>query len=81
MVMHAQRTSTRGPERAHGLRLVEPGPPPRLHLFTCVVGNALVWTLLAAVSISADPWYWWPVAPIAAWAVTLAVYLALARRA
>ena len=31
----------------------------KLHLLTYIVGNAIFWTLWAAVSISADAWYWW----------------------
>ena len=29
----------------------------RLHLLTYIVGNALFWTLWAAVSVSAEHWY------------------------
>ena len=42
-----------------------------VHLFTYVVGSALVWTLWGAVSVSAERWYWWPVAPFAGWMLVL----------
>ena len=32
----------------------------KLHLLTYLVGNAIFWTLWAAVSVAADAWYWWP---------------------
>jgi hypothetical protein len=71
------------PQASHGeavprpeLRLIEPaGCEAQLHLFTFVVGNALFWTLSGAVSISADPWYWWLVAPLAGWTLVLALHL------
>jgi hypothetical protein len=70
------------PQASHGealprpeLRLIESGRSgAQLHLFTFVVGNALFWTLLGAVSISADRWYWWPVAPFAGWTLVLALH-------
>lgn len=43
----------------------------QVHLFTYVVGSALVWTLWGAVSVSAERWYWWPVAPFAGWMLVL----------
>lgn len=46
-----------------------------LHLFTYIVGSALFWVLWAAISISADAWYWWALVPIACWTLVLAVHL------
>ena len=67
---------------------VLPAPPPprppaleprrrvaRLHLFTYVVGNALFWLLWAAISISAETWYWWPLVPFAGWTLVLTLHL------
>ena len=45
------------------------------HRLTYVIGNALFWTLWAAISLTADPWYWWPIAPFVAWALVLAAHL------
>ena len=50
-----------------------------LHLLTFVVANALFWTLWAAISVSAERWYWWPIIPFAGWAVVLAGHLLRAR--
>jgi len=50
-------------------------PAAQLHLFTYIVGSAFVWTLWAAVSVSADRWYWWPIVPLAGWALVLAGHL------
>lgn len=47
----------------------------QLHLFTYVVGNALFWTLWAAIWVTADRWYWWPIIPLAGWALVLATHL------
>jgi hypothetical protein len=47
-----------------------------LHLVTYVVGNALFWALWAAISVSADHWYWWAAVPLAGWTVVLAIHLA-----
>ena len=47
----------------------------QLHLFTYIVGNALFWTLWAAISVTADHWYWWPILPFVAWALVLAAHL------
>ena len=47
----------------------------RLHLLTYVVGNAFFWVLWAAVSVSADHWYWWAVVPVAGWTLVLALHL------
>ena len=52
----------------------------RLHLFTYLVGSALFWLLWAAISVSADTWYWWATVPIAAWTIVLALHLVYARR-
>jgi 2TM domain-containing protein len=52
-----------------------------LHLFTYIVGNALFWITWAAIAISTDHWYWWPVVPMAGWAVVLGLHLAYATRA
>lgn len=52
----------------------------KLHLFTYVVGNALFWTLWAAAFVTADPWYWWPVVPLAGWTIVLAIHLRRAYR-
>jgi hypothetical protein len=57
------------------LRVIEPTKRPQLHLLTYVVGNALFWTLWAAVWVSADPWYWWPILPLVGWALVLSAYL------
>ena len=62
----------KGPE----LRLIAAGgKTPRLHLFTYTIGNALFWTLWAAISVTADPWYWWPIVPLVGWALVLAAHL------
>jgi hypothetical protein len=53
----------------------------KLHLLTYVVGNALFWTLWAAVSVSADTWYWWLVVPFLGWTLVLALHLGHAFRA
>ena len=47
----------------------------QLHLFTYVVGNALFWTLWAAISVTADRWYWWPVIPFVGWTLVLGLHL------
>ena len=57
------------------LRVIESRKPAQLHLLTCIVGNALFWIALAAICVSADPWYWWPVVPLAGWALVLSAYL------
>jgi hypothetical protein len=46
-----------------------------VHLFTYVVGNALFWTLWAAISVRADHWYWWKMVPSVGWAFVLAAHL------
>jgi hypothetical protein len=58
------------------LHVIESRPPaPQLHWLTYLLGNAMFWALWAAVSVSADPWYWWLVVPFAGWAVVLALHL------
>ena len=47
----------------------------KLHLLTYLVGSAIFWTLWAAVSVSADAWYWWLVVPFAGWTIVLALHL------
>ena len=51
-----------------------------LHLFTYVVGNALAWILWAAISISADHWYWWALIPLLGWAIVLGIDFALTQK-
>lgn len=77
MVVHAHPGVRRGPASLRPqFRSVEAkGRRARLHLFTYTVGNALFWTLLGAVSVSADAWYWWLVVPFAAWTLVLALHL------
>lgn len=48
---------------------------PQRRPLTYVAGNALLWVLLGAISISADQWYWWPVIPFVCWSVVLALHL------
>ena len=52
----------------------------KLHLLTYLVGNAIFWTLWAAVSVSGDAWYWWLVVPFAGWTIVLALHLRHAYR-
>ena len=52
----------------------------RLHLLTYMVGNALFWVLWAAISISADTWYWWAIVPVAGWTLVLGLHLLHAYR-
>ncbi len=47
----------------------------RLHLFTYILGNAFFWGLWGAISVSAHPWYWWPVLPSLGWTVVLTLHL------
>jgi 2TM domain len=73
----ARGPATPSPE----LRLVETRRRrARLHPFTYVVGNAFFWALWGAISVSADHWYWWPVVPLAGWALVLALHLRYAYR-
>ncbi len=46
-----------------------------LHLFTYTVGSALFWVLWAAVSISAETWYWWALVPMVGWTLMLGLHL------
>ena len=46
-----------------------------VHLLTYLVGNAIFWTLWAAVSVSADAWYWWLLVPFVGWTIVLALHL------
>ena len=46
-----------------------------LHLLTYLVGNAIFWTLWAAVSVSSDAWYWWLLVPFVGWTIVLALHL------
>ena len=77
MVVRTHPTSTPAAVRQRPqLRVVEARRrAAHLHLFTYLVGNALFWTLWAAISVSADRWYWWPVVPFAGWALVLAAHL------
>ena len=52
----------------------------KLHLLTYLIGNAIVWTLWAAVFVSADAWYWWLFVPFAGWTIVLALHLLHAYR-
>jgi len=45
------------------------------YLSTYIVGNAMFWTLWAAISVTADRWYWWPILPFVGWALVLAANL------
>ena len=70
---HPNPVSAATPPRAR-LRVVEgTRQPPRRHLFTYVVVNALCWVLWAALSVSAEPWYWWIAVPLAGWTLVLAL--------
>ncbi len=69
-------------ERRPELRVVERGRrAAKLHLLTYLVGNASFWTLWAALSVSADPWYWWPAVPFVGWTAVLGLHLWHAYRA
>jgi hypothetical protein len=48
-------------------------------LVTDVLGHALFWAAWAAVTVSAEAWYWWAAVPLAGWAATLAQALRLRR--
>jgi hypothetical protein len=39
------------------------------------MGSALFWVLWAAISVSADHWYWWLTVPIAGWTLLLCFHL------
>jgi len=51
-----------------------------LHLVSYVVGNAVFWTLWAAVTVEAEPWFWWPLVPSAAWTIVVLLHALLLRR-
>ena len=77
MAVQTHPTSTLAtlPQRPQ-LRVVEARRrAAQLHLFIYVVGNALFWTLWAAISVTADRWYWWPILPFVGWALVLAAHL------
>ena len=64
------------PSQRPQLRVVElRRQAAQLHLFTYIVGNALFWTLWAAISVTADRWYWWPILPFVGWSAVLAAHL------
>jgi hypothetical protein len=67
-------------QRPRWLRVVESRRAATLHLLTYLVGNALFWTLWAAVSVSADTWYWWLAVPFGGWAIVLVLHLWHVRR-
>lgn len=74
-------TATSPAEPRPELRLVETRRhAAKVHLWTYVVGNALFWTLWAAISVSTDSWYWWIVVPFLGWTVVLALHLRHAYR-
>jgi len=77
MAVQARPTPTRRPTLPRPeLRLVEARRRrANLHLFTYIVGNALFWSFLGALSISTDHWYWWPIVPLAGWTLVLALHL------
>ena len=72
---HPKATPAVGPHRPD-LRLIAPSrAAARLHLFTYVIGNALFWTLWAAMFVTADRWYWRLIVPFVGWALVLAAHL------
>jgi hypothetical protein len=77
MTAHARRVNVSiSPPARPGLRLVASRRrTANLHLLTYVLGSAIFWVLWAAVSVSADEWYWWLVVPFAAWTIVLALHL------
>jgi hypothetical protein len=46
----------------------------KLHVLTYLVGSAVLWTLLAAIS-GPEAWYWWLVAPFVWWTIFVALHL------
>ena len=69
------------PRATPDLRVIESRQwEAKLHVLTYVVGNAAFWTLWAAVSVSADTWYWWWVVPFAGWTIVLALHVGHASR-
>lgn len=64
------------PPRRPELRAIEGGRRSAdLDLFTYVVVGAVAWTLWAALTVSADAWYWWPLVPLVGWALVLSAHL------
>jgi hypothetical protein len=57
------------------LRAVPARPRTDLHLYTYLVSNALAWALWAAISVSAEAWYWWVIVPLTGWTLVLALHL------
>ena len=77
MAVQTHPTSTLAtlPQRPQ-LRVVEARRrAAQLHLFIYGVGSALFWTRWAAISVTADRWYWWPILPFVGWALALAAHL------
>jgi hypothetical protein len=35
----------------------------------------LAWALWAAISVSAEAWYWWVIVPLTGWTIVLALHL------
>ena len=77
MVVQARPKPTRGPTSPRLERRPVEAKRQRanLHLFTYIVGNALFWSFLGALSMSTDHWYWWPIVPLAGWTLVLALHL------
>lgn len=75
VVMHPKPTPTTLAEPPQLRVIEERRQRAKLHLLTYVVGSAIFWTLWAALSVSADHWYWWLVVPLAAWTIVLALQL------
>jgi hypothetical protein len=73
MAIQTQPRVNRGPGSPRAtLRIVETRRRrAKVHLVTYVVGNALFWGLWAALSVTADHWYWWPLVPLAGWTLVL----------
>lgn len=71
---HPKQVSVVSPPRVE-LRVIESRRTAKLDLLTYVVASALFWTLWAALSVSAERWYWWLVVPLAAWTLVLALHL------
>lgn len=83
MASLAQPRPARPPSRTRpDLRAIARRRAARLHLYTYLAGNALFWATWAAVSVTADRWYWWATVPLAGWTLVLGAHLlhAFARR-
>jgi hypothetical protein len=81
MAVHTQPKPAPIAFRRPELRVIEASPrKAQLHLLTFVVANALFWALWAAISVTAERWYWWPIIPFVGWAVVLAGHLRRAHR-